>query len=681
MKFTFTLFFISILFYFKSHSQILNTESFDGTTFVPTGWTNLLVSGTNTWTRVTAGTFPTQATHSGAGEAQFNSYSVNSGVRALVSPVISYATRGGAATTINFWMYRDNGYNTTADKIDVYMNTNPNLIGANLLGTVNRAVGLTPTVTATGWYQYSFNVPATYSLATNYFILKATSAYGNNMFIDDVSWTSYPPPTIDMMATALINPSSNYSCFGNNQSVSVQIKNNGTTVINFATNPVTINTSAIIAPSNTLVSNSTQTITPYVINNGTLAVGASSNIVITNVFNMTTSGSYTFNASTSVVNDVNTTNDAMTPVVIIVSKVNTYPYETDFSTIPSPTYLTQQVSGTGSWTNVLTGSMTNPSLAPVLNSGNGFAYFNSYSFSSGTISNLITPCFDFSTNLNPILTLWVSQDAGWSGYNDKLDILISTDGGSTWSTSMLTIPRYNASYTTPGWKSFSLPLSVFAGMTCVRIAIKATSAYGNNIAIDYLKIYDGGTFLPVKLIYFSGEKLNDNENLLTWETAEEFNTKLFKVEMSSDGVNFSTVNVQNSMGKQTGKTYFFIDTLEQKTPISYYRLITVDEDNSSEVFKTVAIERNYKKTFNASIYPNPSNGNSDLQIDMENEGEVSIEIIDVNGSLIKSETRNLDKGSNKIELSLDSNDKGIFFVKIWNLKDHSSNSKIKLVII
>ena len=173
MKPTTTFLVISIFIFSKSFSQVSYSESFDGTTFVPIGWTNLLVSGTNTWSRVTTGTLPTQTTHSGAGEAKFNSYSVNGGVRALVSPVVNYGNRASAATTISFWMYRDNGYNTTADKIDVYMNTAANLTGASLLGTVNRAIGLSPTVAANGWYQYSFSVPASYTTATNFFILKA----------------------------------------------------------------------------------------------------------------------------------------------------------------------------------------------------------------------------------------------------------------------------------------------------------------------------------------------------------------------------------------------------------------------------------------------------------------------------------------------------------------------------
>jgi hypothetical protein len=437
MKPTATFLVISIFIFFKSFSQINYSESFDGTTFVPAGWTNLLVSGTNTWTRVTAGSFPTQTPRTGAGEAQFNSWSVNGGVRALVSPVINYVNRAAAATTIRFWMYRDNGYNTTADKIEVYMNTSASLTGANLLGTVNRARGLAPIVAANGWYQYSFSVPASYTTATNYFILKATSAYGNNIFIDDVSWTSYPPSSIDMMTVGLISPS-NFNCFGANQSVSVQIKNNGSVSINFAVNPVTITSTVNIVATGTGLTSSVSII-PFVVNAGILAIGASTNIVITNSLNMAINGTYTFNSKTTISGDVLTSNDAMPAASVIVSKVNSLPFDADFGTVGTADFLTQQISGVGLWTNITSGNLSNPTLTPVLNSGNGFAYFNSYSFSAGTVSNLITPSFNFNAYANPVIDLWVSQDNGWTGYDDKLDVLVSTDGGLTWSSSLLTI--------------------------------------------------------------------------------------------------------------------------------------------------------------------------------------------------------------------------------------------------
>lgn len=678
MKHISSLITLSLTICLNSFSQIGSTESFDGTTFVPTGWTNLLVSGTNTWTRVTTGAFPTQATHSGAGEAQFNSYSVSGGVRALVSPVINFAARGTATTSISFWMYRDNGYNTTADKIDIYMNTSANLTGASLLGTVNRAIGLTPIVSANGWYQYTFTVPATYTTATNYFVIKGTSAYGNNIFIDDVSWTSFPSAYIDMMASALISPSGNFNCFGSNQSVSIQIKNNGSAPINFATNPVTLNSNVVIVPSITTAPINSVVIAPSILNNGTLAVGATTNVVVTNSLNMIVNGTYSFNASTSVVGDALTTNDAMATSVIIVSKVYTFPYITDFSSLPIPSFLSQQVSGTGLWSVITTGNLTNPTLAPVLNSNNGFAYFNSYSYSSGTISNLITPNFDMTTLTSPAIDLWVSQDVGWSTSNDKLDVIISTDGGNTWSASLQSIPRYNTAYSTPGWKLFTVPLTAYAGLSCVRIAIKATSDYGNNMAIDYLKVYDRGSLLPIQLISFSGEKMSDNENVLTWQTAVEINTKSFIIEASSDGINFTTQHIETAAGKQTGKTYHYIDTLEKEMPIMYYRLVSIDIDNSRETYNIVSIERTYKKSFAAILFPNPSIGNTTLQINLEEDDEILIELFDLKGDVIFKELKALNSGKNLIAILSEELDKGIYLVNITSQKNKSDLKQIKL---
>ncbi|MCX6296819.1 MAG: GEVED domain-containing protein [Bacteroidetes bacterium] len=185
---------MGLLFVPSAFSQVVNnSESFDGATFVPTGWTNFLTSGTNTWTRVTTGTTPTCTPHSGAAMAKFNSYTTNSGVRSIITPVIDLSGRGATATNVSFWMYRDNNatYASTADKIDVLYNTAANVTGATLLGSVNRSTTLAPVVATAGWYQYTFAVPAGFTGTTNYLIIRGTSAWGDNIFVDDVAWQSF----------------------------------------------------------------------------------------------------------------------------------------------------------------------------------------------------------------------------------------------------------------------------------------------------------------------------------------------------------------------------------------------------------------------------------------------------------------------------------------------------------
>ncbi len=176
----------------SSHDRLsmappLWTESFDNATFPPTGWLNLQESGTGLWTRVTVSAYPSGFNpHSGAGMTCFNSFNYSTGCTAsLISSVFSL-TAGSAK--LGFWMIRDDGYNTTADKVDFMINTTASSTGATLLGTINRAKGLAPVETgANGWYYYEFAIPAGFNTATNYIIMKANSQYGNDMYVDDVA--------------------------------------------------------------------------------------------------------------------------------------------------------------------------------------------------------------------------------------------------------------------------------------------------------------------------------------------------------------------------------------------------------------------------------------------------------------------------------------------------------------
>lgn len=120
------------------------------------------------------------------------------------------------------------------------------------------------------------------------------------------AWASVGP-TLDMLALQLVAPTS--SCFGTNQTVTVRVRNNGVATINFATNNVTIN-SSVTGPN-------PQIFGPVVLNTGTLAPNATQDVVVSTTYDMTLPGSYVFNASTTLVSDQNTSNDAMTPVTVI----------------------------------------------------------------------------------------------------------------------------------------------------------------------------------------------------------------------------------------------------------------------------------------------------------------------------------------------------------------------------
>ena len=198
MKKLLTMLFLVTFLAGTSFAQLVN-ESFDGTTFPPTGWTQSSTSAL-TWARLTATAHPAGiAPHSGAGLAQCNSWTVNGGTSTLFTPVVSFTA--SPAYYVSFWMYRDAGYLTTADKVDVRVNTTASTTGATTIGTINRAIGLAPVVAAAGWYKYEFSIPGTFNGATNYVMFSGTSAYGNDIYIDDVTVAALTTPGVAVIGT------------------------------------------------------------------------------------------------------------------------------------------------------------------------------------------------------------------------------------------------------------------------------------------------------------------------------------------------------------------------------------------------------------------------------------------------------------------------------------------------
>jgi hypothetical protein len=165
-------------------------QDWEATTFPPGGWLNVQVSGSGLFDRVTSGTNPTVTPKSGSAMVRYNSYNISSGnSAALISPPINFPH---ANFRLKFWMYRDNGYSSNADRILIYFNNQPNLTNAVLIDSINRSRSLYPQVTSDGWYQYSFMIPENGAGNGKYIILRAISAYGNNMFLDSLAIEALP---------------------------------------------------------------------------------------------------------------------------------------------------------------------------------------------------------------------------------------------------------------------------------------------------------------------------------------------------------------------------------------------------------------------------------------------------------------------------------------------------------
>jgi len=110
--------------------------------------------------------------------------------------------------------------------------------------------------------------------------------------------------------------------------------------------------------------------------------------------------------------------------------------------------------------------------------------------------------------------------------------------------------------------------------------------------------------LPVQLIYFNGELMEDNV-LLSWQTASEINNEKFIVEKSFDANNWFSIAELKGAGNSTNVlNYSFVDdALILGT--QYYRLTQVDFDGAKETFQTIDVSKIATAPFEIKVFPNP----------------------------------------------------------------------------
>jgi len=201
-------------------AQVSYTESFDtptSTLTMPLGWSQgRYGSGNdidNMWDRVTTGTLPTCAPRTGSAMIRYQSRIINNGEASfLASKRFDMRTIPAGGTPVSFWMFRDGGFPSNGDRVNVYVNATPDMAGTPVLlnetssssTVVNRSCSLVPLapLVCGAWNQCTYTIPQTWNTNNVYIIIVATSAAGNNIFIDDFSVNSYPKSANQSLVTS-----------------------------------------------------------------------------------------------------------------------------------------------------------------------------------------------------------------------------------------------------------------------------------------------------------------------------------------------------------------------------------------------------------------------------------------------------------------------------------------------
>ncbi len=181
------------------------------------------------------------------------------------------------------------------------------------------------------------------------------------------------------------------------------------------------------------------------------------------------------------------------------AQINFYPYY-------------QSGNGPGGWTAVQTIPIWNFALASVGPSGklNDTAIVcNNFAYVSGTSGTLVSPSFNFTSLVKPVVHFYVAHRSYTSAENDSLIFQISTNGGVTFvdapvpyrkarssNPSLATISPSTVNYNPSSvnhWRQESIDLSAYGGFPSVIITIRGVSDYGNNLWLDDFTVNDAAS--------------------------------------------------------------------------------------------------------------------------------------------------------------------------------------------
>lgn len=285
----------------------------------------------------------------------------------------------------------------------------------------------------------------------------------------------------------------------------------------------------------------------------------------------------------------------------------------------------------------------------------------------------------FNTDLSGFyggyLTFDQKQNSG-TGQTNLEDVMIEKADGTKIVYSTPSNPSnvgwtsYNVPLIETGWKYTNLAggavsytdfMDYITNINVIKIRGDYSSATNETTWMDNVKIIT--QLLPIELGDFSGVLQFNNTAVINWETLSEHNVSQFGIQKSSDGgKTFETIGKVNAVGNSTdANLYTFID--EACFGETYYRLLVVDNDNSSAYSKVIVVSGTEISSNDIQLFPNPAStqvviNNTNSAFTFEN-----IIIVDAYGRTVKSIDAT---GFDNYTIDLSSLAEGFYFATLKN---------------
>jgi len=208
------------------------------------------------------------------------------------------------------------------------------------------------------------------------------------------------------------------------------------------------------------------------------------------------------------------------------------------------------------------------------------------------------------------------------------------------------------------WVQVGTTVDLGFGNSTAYVGMAVTSANNSVLSTATIGSYsETAVILPIGLISFTGNDINNQFVILKWATSAEVNSKYFEIQRSVDGIRFQNVIQVDAKGNSNSDQDYSAIDYHPDNGINLYRLQEVDNDGTVSYSPIVKI--NFGSLSGPQIFPNPANSYFTISAGQEAMKEISV--IDVSGKVIDHIINN---GSSIINIYSGSLASGIYIVQI-----------------
>jgi hypothetical protein len=205
-------------------------------------------------------------------------------------------------------------------------------------------------------------------------------------------------------------------------------------------------------------------------------------------------------------------------------------------------------------------------------------------------------------------------------------------------------------------------------------AVRSDLSSFSDFAITY-----GDFILPIELTDFTVSLVDDN-SVLSWNTASEYNCDFFSIERSVDGVDFFPIGNMNAVGFSIQPNdYSFTDYAVNELGVNqvFYRLKMVDNDQSYEYSPVRWVTLQYVSD-EIQLFPNPFDESFSIHLTSPSDQHITLRLTDISGKVIREQNESINAGSNFIFFNqMESLASGSYYLEITSSTVHRMMKVLK----